>query len=135
MAKGEVVFTKEELDAVYAPIKQFFADGVTREIVILSKELVKAISQAGKEYTRVDWVVADAKTLEPKEIKFDFGFTNAMRPHKEVMRFETSHFNVTPVKTGEYNGYDRFDYSVEYVGEKEGAVIPKAAETAKDVGF
>ena len=123
--KGESVFSNEEKEQVFS-FKGFFQDGVQRDIVILSKEIVNAVGKfSNKPYTRVDWTVADAATGETKDIKYDFEFTGAMKAHKDVMKYETSVFRVTPKKTGENNGWDTFSYSVEYLGE-EGSVQASA---------
>lgn len=129
MAKGQKVFTDEEINRVYPPFKGFFTNGETREIVVISKETIQATSQAGKPYVNVEWLLADAKTGERHLLRFDFSFTNAMHPFKESMRCETSVFKITPVKTGERTSskgqtFDVFDYDIEYVGEDGNAPAP-----------
>ena len=134
--KGQPVFSDEEKSQVYKPLTSFFTDGVGRRIVILDKKKIDETSQAGKQYVRVDWTIADAETGEVKVVRYDFNFTNAMREHKDVMRFETSVFDVLPTKTGERvsngNTYDIFSYSVQYVGEDGNAPILAENEPKRD---
>ncbi len=119
------MFSDSEKGEVFTPPNQFFQDGVARTIVILDKKIEKRVGkESGKEYTAVDWMIADAKTGETKDLRYDFAFTSAMGEHKDVMRFETSLFKVLPTKCGEYNGFPKFDYDVQYVGE-EGSVAPQ----------
>jgi hypothetical protein len=134
MAKGDMVFTPDEMNAAYPPRVEFFTDGEPREIVILSKELAEQVSKkTGKPYTTVDWEIADAHTGEKKAVRFDFAFTNALHPHKKVMRFETSVFKITPTKVGERNGYSQFEYWVEYLGEDGNAPIKQDEPIVDDV--
>jgi len=132
MAKGEKAFSDDELKDIY---KSFFNDGEAKEIVILAKEKIDAVGRdSGKPYVRVDWTLADAKTGETKEIKFDFNFTNAMHEFAKEMKLETSVYKVTPMKSGERNGYPVFDYDVEYMGE-DGAVPSVSATPSATVPF
>src|SRR3990167_980141 len=128
MAKGELAFNHEEAAAAFPPVVNFFEDGKTREVVVLDKSVVEDVGkQSGKPYTRGEWTLADAKTGEKKVLKYDFAFSDAMRDHKSIIRLETSTFKVTPTKTGDRNGYDIFEYAVEYTGES-GSESPKGDE-------
>ena len=116
--KGSPVFSDEEKEEIYKPIPSFFEDGVVREVVILDKNKITKTSKDGKEYTQVEWTLADAKTGEKYTQKYGFELTNAFREHKDVMKFETSVFKITPVKIGEYNGYPTLGFEIEYIGEE-----------------
>ncbi|MCK9598615.1 MAG: hypothetical protein M0R06_06200 [Sphaerochaeta sp.] len=125
MAKGDRVFSDEEVKAVYGG---FFEDGKPRDVVVIDRTIEEKTSRKGLPYTQVIWKLADAKTGEVTSLK-DFNFTGMMKPFKKTIRYEISVYRVTQnfdATITKETGYDTYFYDVEYVGEDGNA--PIAAE-------
>lgn len=107
-------FTKEERSIINPPM--FWADGVTRHIILTSKE--KQVSQnTGKSYFVIYFHEYGCDEMVDERNIRDFAFINALDRYEGEVIEGCTVLAVTPIKTGEreYGGktYNSFEYSIE----------------------
>lgn len=109
--------------------RQFFEDGIAKEVVIAKK--TENIAKTGKPY----WsFLLETPDGTDSMTMVDYGFRNELEKLNDLIDEGVTVISVLPVKTGEreYNGrtYDEFTYSLEITGKRE----PKAASVpAEDI--